>query len=151
MIVALLIYIEYAATLPCSLVDLPSAPRDVKLVSSTPDSIRITWTAPLEPGRSVITDYFMELYHPNNTMTTRNYTLLSPANPLLDYTFTYLFASQTYGIQLAAYNSVGMGTRSARANYKTVYYSGKYVKFHFGLLILGLFETLYCDYMFLAS
>ena len=148
MIVVLLIYIEYAAMIPCSLVDLPSAPRDVKLVSSTPQSIRITWTAPLEPGRSVITDYLMELYHPNNTITTRNYTLLSPRNPQLGYTFTYLYASQTYGIQIAAYNAVGMGARSARKNYKTAYYSGIYVKFHFNFLIFDLFETLHCECMF---
>jgi len=100
---------------------LPSAPRDIKRVKSTPDSIRISWTAPLEPGISRISDYYMELFHPNGTITTTNYTVLS-ANPILDYTFTRLFANQEYRIRISAYNAIGRGAQSPEAKFKTVYF-----------------------------
>ena len=100
------------------LLDLPSAPRDIKLVKSTPDSIRISWTAPQQPGVSRITDYYMELLHPNGTVTTTNYTVLS-VNPILDYTFTKLFANLEYRIRVSAYNAIGRGEQSALAKFNT--------------------------------
>jgi len=100
---------------------LPSAPRDIKLVKSTPDSIRISWTPPLQHGISRITDYYMELFHPNCTTTMTNYTVLS-ANPILDYTFNRLFANLEYRIRVSAYNAIGRGEQSNEAKFKTVYF-----------------------------
>ena len=107
------------------IVDLPSAPIGITLVASTTNSIRITWKPPQQPGISRITDYFMELNHPNGTVTTTNYTVLS-ATPVLDHTFSNLFGNQKYTIYISAYNAVGKGARSVAASFTTVYYtSGK--------------------------
>ena len=100
------------------LLDLPSAPRDIKLVKSTPNSIRISWTTPQQPGVSRITDYYMELFHPNGTVTTTNYTVLS-FTPILDYTFTNLFANLEYRIRVSAYNAIGRGEQSQEAKFNT--------------------------------
>ena len=121
------------------LLDLPSAPLNVKLVKSTPDSIRISWTAPQKPGVSRITDYYMELFHPNNTVTTTNYTVLS-VNPILDHTFTKLFANLEYGIRVSAYNAIGRGEQSALAKFKTVFYdSSKLTVYNPAFLISSYF------------
>jgi len=98
---------------------LPSAPRNIMLMESTPESIRIAWTAPQQPGVSPITDYFMELRHPNGTTTMTNYTVL---NNNLEYTFSKLFANVKYGIRISAYNAIGMGEQSTLEEYTTVYF-----------------------------
>ena len=110
------------------LLDRPSAPRYIKLVKSTPDSIRISWTPPEQPGISRITDYYMELFHPNNTVTTANYTVLS-ANPILDYTFTHLFANLEYRIFVSAYNAIGKSDPSSEAKFKTIYFDSSKLSF----------------------
>ena len=121
------------------LLDFPSAPRDIKLVKSTPNSIRISWTAPQQPGISRITDYYLELFHPNNTVTTTNYTVLS-VNPILDYTFTKLFANLEYRIYVSAYNAIGRGDRSQEAKFKTVFYdSSKLTVYNSAFLISSYF------------
>ena len=110
------------------LLDLPSAPRNIILMESTPESIRIAWTAPQQPGVSPITDYFMELRHPNGTTTMTNYTVL---NNNLEYTFSKLFANVKYGIRISAYNAIGMGEQSTLEEYTTVYFKrGMYDSLH---------------------
>ena len=104
---------------------MPSAPLNIQLVQSMPESIRINWTAPRQSGSSRISKYLMELFHPNGTNTMSNYTIM-PSDPILEYKFTNLLPKTMYGIQISAYNSYGKGPRSVLVEYKTAHYrSGK--------------------------
>ena len=98
--------------------DLPTAPFNIQLVQSMPESIWINWTAPRQPGSSHITKYLMELLRPNGTNTMSNYTL-SHSDPILEYNFTNLLPNTKYGIHISAYNVYGKGPRSILVEYTT--------------------------------
>lgn len=120
-----------------SFLDLPSEPRNVRLVQSTLSYIRITWDPPVEPGISVISDYFMEWTHPNQTITSINYTVLNQGNPVLDYTFKNLYPEQNYKVVMSAYNAVGQGKRTGEVTFQSVVKGGKCIFgiFYFTLLL----------------
>ena len=99
--------------------DLPSAPLRITLIESTNTSIKIGWTAPLHPGVTRITDYYMVLHHPNSTTTMTNYTV-SSWTPILQYTFTNLSPNLKYGIRISAYNAIGRGQQSALAEFQAI-------------------------------
>ena len=113
---------------------MPTTPRNITLVQSTPESIWIKWTAPPQTRSSLITKYLMELRHPNGTNTMKNYTIV-PLDPILEYTFSNLLPNVGYGIRISAYNAYGKGQRSVLVEYQTVYIgSSKYFSLYFKII-----------------
>ena len=82
----------------------PTPPSDLKVTSSDPDSVTLSWTPPQSDGGSPIQAYILEIKRPGD----KDFSFLDRLKPrLTEYTAFGLEEGQEYNFRIRAKNPAG--------------------------------------------